>query len=334
MIQAAFHLAEQWSIPIDVKFGKALDPLVVNIDVEGVRGEFIMATIESDAFPSDAQDGKQQGKVKAELKPGSASEKKQQAKLKPKSDVVNHINVERNGTTSNKRKRTSLSLVEGQAQNAPAREHETHQPNVPIGPGVDQETEHAGPSHHDSQHMSMEQEFGSDPDFQPNGTLHLAEEGLPGDDAPSRAGPNQQPLFFSTQEDDDDADNNAERQALMQQSQAEVDALDPEALRQMMDDDPDITMEGGEESYLGPTQPATQQESRQGSGNRRSVSEPFVWSWCIRVNRNALGVPSITLFSTTDLENGFGRACINSSLVKSRDLTDTLVAINARYLYT
>jgi hypothetical protein len=269
--QASFHLAEQWGIPIDVKFGKALDPLIVNIDVEGVRGEFIMATIESDAFPVDALNGKQQGKVKAEIKPGSADQKT----IRSTSHDTNQTNGERHRTTGSKRKRTSLSLVEGQPQDDPPRKQQTDQLDVSVNPEVDQEAEHVGPSHHDSQHMNLEQEFDLDPDFQPNGTLHLAEGGLPNDDEASRSIKNKQPLFFSTQEDDDDADKTAERQALMQQSQAEVDALDPEALRQMMDDDPDITMEGGEESYLGPTQPAMDDESRKESGNRRSVSRAF-----------------------------------------------------------
>ncbi|KAJ9106182.1 hypothetical protein QFC21_001325 [Naganishia friedmannii] len=273
--RASFHLAEQWGIPIDVKFGKALDPLVVNIDVGGVRGEFIMATIESDAFPADSLNGKQPGKVKAELKAGSVNQRKQQAKLKPTGDAVNQTNGNRNGTTSNKRKRTSLALVEGQPPGAIPRQQQTDQPDASVDPGADQEAEHAGPSHHDSQHMNLEQEFDFDPDFQPNGTLHPAEGVLPNNDAASRSVSKGRSLFFSTQEDDDDADKTAERQALMQQSQAEVDALDPEALRQMMDDDPDVTMEAGEESYLGPTQPGIEHESRQGSGNRRSYHALF-----------------------------------------------------------
>jgi hypothetical protein len=39
------------------------------------------------------------------------------------------------------------------------------------------------------------------------------------------------------------------------------------------DDDPDITMDdGGEESYLGPTQHVVEDEAAEESGNRRSVS--------------------------------------------------------------
>ncbi|KAJ9124272.1 hypothetical protein QFC22_001072 [Naganishia vaughanmartiniae] len=273
--RASFHLAEQWGIPIDVKFGRALDPLVVNIDVEGVQGEFIMATIESDAFPADGPKPKQQGNVKAELKPDSANQKRQQTKLKPTNDAANQTNGDRNGTTSNKRKRKSLSLVEGQPQGAVSRQQPTDQPNALMDAGVDQEAERVGPSHHDSQHINLEQEFDLDADFQPNGTLHPAEGGLPNDDDASRSVANKQPLFFSTQEDGDDADKTAERQALMQQSQAEVDALDPDVLKQMMDDDPDITMEGGEESYLGPTQPAVEHEPGQGSSNRRSYHALF-----------------------------------------------------------
>ncbi|KAJ9098778.1 hypothetical protein QFC19_006254 [Naganishia cerealis] len=270
-VQLAFPLREfRWSIPLQVKFGNALDPLIVRIDIEGVRGEFIMATIESDAFPPDQLSGKQISKVKTEIKPSSASQNKQQARLKPTTDVVKQIGGEKTAT-SNKRKRTSLSLVEGQHQ-------ERLLQDTSMAPAGEQVANLIRTSQHASQYMDPEPEpeFDFDPDFQPNSTLNLAEPGLLNDNDTPHWQANKQPLFFSTQEEDDDTEEKAaERQALMRQSQAEVDALDPEALRQIMDDDPDITMDGGEESYLGPTQPAMEDEFRQDSGNRKSFHALF-----------------------------------------------------------
>ena len=51
-----------------VKFGYALDPMLVPLDIEGVRAESVMATIESDVFPPGEQTVKTD-KVKSEPKP-------------------------------------------------------------------------------------------------------------------------------------------------------------------------------------------------------------------------------------------------------------------------
>lgn len=254
--QAAFQLAESWSIPLHVKFGHALDPMLVSLDIEGVRAEFVMATIESDVFPP-GEHAVKTDKVKSEPKVGSG---------KRNADAGETRTVP--GTTG-KRKRTSLALVEGQQQEdvRPDAQNVPHQASqlgnrsqldtmAPLAPGPSQ------------QYHAAEPEY--DLDFQPNGTLNPAPI-LP--DEPPREP--QQPLFFS-QGDDSDGEKTAQRQALLRQSQAEVDALDPEELAQLMDDDPDITMDGAEETYLGPTQPVVEDDDEvvPESGNRRSVS-PF-----------------------------------------------------------
>jgi hypothetical protein len=58
---------------LHVKFGHALDPMLVPLDIEGVRAESVMTTIESDVFPPGEQTVKTD-KVKSEPKPpGSGS---------------------------------------------------------------------------------------------------------------------------------------------------------------------------------------------------------------------------------------------------------------------
>lgn len=229
--------------------------MLVSLDIEGVRAEFVMATIESDVFPPGEQTVKTD-KVKSEPKP-------------PGSGKRNAVEEGRTvpGTTG-KRKRTSLALVEGQQQDdvGPNSQNGLHHasqlgnrsqldPMAPLAPGPSQ------------QFHAEEPEY--DLDFQPNGTLNPAT--LLPDEPPREP---QQPLFFASQGDDSDGERNAQRQALLRQSQAEVDALDPEELAQLMDDDPDITMDGAEETYLGPTQPAVEDDDDEvvpESGNRRSV---------------------------------------------------------------
>lgn len=231
--------------------------MLVKVDIEGVRGEFIMATIESDVFPPEQANSKP--KVKHEPKTSSAKQNHKEANGRAVGDPGGLTAP----TTGHKRKRTSLALVEGQQQ-----EMEVARPNTANG-----QNGPAEPSLHDHVQLNEHahaQEPPYDLDFQPNGTLNP----LPHDLQDP-----QQPLFFSTQDgDDDDEDRIATRQALLRQSQAEVDALNPEELAQMMDDDPDITMdgEGAEESYLGPTQPAADEDDEvvQETGNRRSVSRP------------------------------------------------------------
>lgn len=229
-----------------VQFGHALDPMLVSLEIEGVRAEFVMATIESDVFPPG--EVLKTDKVKTEPRVGSAKhgevgqgKGKVEGKMPPPE-------------MTGKRKRTSLALIEGQqetegggastqnGQRAHASQlgHREQVEAAPLAPGPSQQPHAAEPEY--------------DLDFQPNGML----DPMPDLDAPPREA--QPPLFFS-QGDNSDDEKTAQRQALQRQSQAEVDALNPEELAQLMDDDPDITMDDNvEETFLGPTQPAAVDE--------------------------------------------------------------------------
>lgn len=250
--------------------------MLVKVDIEGVRGEFIMATIGSDAFPPEQPSIKPPPKVKDEprVSSGRMDRAKSETNGQPSVDGSKADGSQRQTMTGIKRKRTSLALVEGQAQEVAG--------SVPAGSryasGGDQDVGgRAGPniaeSHPSRQgsHDLAHADAHFDVDFQPNGTLDplLDKDALADHDFPHEA---QQPLFFGTQ-DDADEERIATRNALMQQSQAEVDALNPDELAQMLgNDDPDITMDdAGEESYLGPTQHVADEEAGDDSGNRRSV---------------------------------------------------------------
>ena len=250
--------------------------MLVKVEIEGVRGEFVMATIESDAFPPEQLSIKQPLKVKNEPKvsDGHMNRAKTEANAQPGANPSKTDGSQRQTVTGIKRKRPSLALVEGQAQgvsgsNAAGSQHalgEDQDLEGRAGPDI----EESHPSRHSS-HDHAPADVPFDIDFQPNGTLNpLIDMNTPNLDAPQEV---QQPLFFVTQDDADD-DRIATRNALMQQSQAEVDALDPDELAQMLgNDDADITMDdGGEESYLGPTQHVVDDEVTDASGNRRSVS--------------------------------------------------------------
>lgn len=236
-----------------------------------------MATIESDVFPPEQSNVKQPPKVKHEPKisSGRTNRAKSETNGQQSVDVTKANGSQRQTMTGVKRKRASLALVDGQAQDVVG--------SVPTGSRQVQEGDpepfhRAGPNiaeTHPSQRGSQYVAHADAPfdiDFQPNGTLHphLDIDPVPDHNAPQEA---QQPLFFGTQDDADD-ERNARRSALMQQSQAEVDALNPEELAQMFgDDDPDITMDDvGEETCLGPTQHVEEDEAAEESGNRRSVS--------------------------------------------------------------
>ena len=301
-LKAAFQLAESWSIPLQVQFGNALDPMLVKVDIEGVRGEFIMATIESEAFPLEQSSTEQPPKVKHE--PNVGSERMNRAKSEtngqPGADGSKADGSQRRQTmTGIKRKRTSLALVEGQAQevagSVPVGSRYASGGDQDLGGGAGPNVAESHPSRHGS-HDLAHADAHFDVDFQPNGTLNplVDMDALADQDVPHEV---QQPLFFGTQ-DDAHEERMATRHALMQQSQAEVDALNPDELAQMLgNDDPDITIDdAGEESYLGPTQHVADEEAADESGNRRSVR---ILAERSRLTADPCYLLSTMLYSTT-----------------------------------